>query len=89
MLEKGLLDAAELDRILSTDNLLHPEYRGKRYVAGETRLAELGLQPDADGPESPQDGPADVSAAPGHSESGGETGSADQENVDLQGDDLR
>lgn len=89
VLEKGLLDAAELDRILSTDNLMHPEYRGKRYVAGETRLAELGLQPDADGPESPQDGPADVSAAPGHSEIGGETGSADQENVDLQGDDLR
>ncbi|MDK8767915.1 aspartate ammonia-lyase [Corynebacterium freneyi] len=47
VLEKGLLDEAELDRVLSTDNLMHPEYRGKRYVAGETRLSELGLDDDA------------------------------------------
>ena len=47
VLEKGLLDEAELDRVLSTDNLMHPEYRAKRYVAGETRLSELGLDDDA------------------------------------------
>ena len=47
VLEKGLLDEAELDRILSVDNLMHPEYRGKRYVAGESRLTELGLDVDA------------------------------------------
>lgn len=41
VLERGLMDEAELDRVLSTENLMHPEYRGKRYVAGESRLDEL------------------------------------------------
>lgn len=44
ILEEGLLDEAQLDRILSTDNLMHPEYLGTRYIDGRTRLQELGLE---------------------------------------------
>lgn len=40
VLEKGLLSAEELDRILSVDNLMHPEYRGRRYVEGENRFTD-------------------------------------------------
>lgn len=53
VLERGLLDEAELDDILSVENLMHPEYRGKRYDTGETRLMALGL--DKDVPDGPVD----------------------------------
>lgn len=65
VLEKGLLDEAELDRILSTDNLMHPEYRGKRYVAGETRIAELGLDDDADRNSAAEGAPGGDATAAG------------------------
>ncbi|ALA67432.1 aspartate ammonia-lyase [Corynebacterium lactis] len=42
ILERGLMEEDELDKLLSTENLMHPEYRGKRYIAGETRLDEIG-----------------------------------------------
>ncbi|MBL7285935.1 aspartate ammonia-lyase [Corynebacterium godavarianum] len=32
VLEKGLLSEEELDAVLSKENLMHPEYRGKLYV---------------------------------------------------------
>ena len=32
VLEKGLLDEATLDRVLSVENLMHPEFRGKLYM---------------------------------------------------------
>lgn len=32
VLEKGLLTEEELDQVLSKENLMHPEYRGKLYV---------------------------------------------------------
>ena len=41
VLERGLMDEKELNQVLSTENLMHPEYRGKRYVAGESRLDDL------------------------------------------------
>ena len=41
VLERGLMDEKELNHVLSTENLMHPEYRGKRYVAGESRLDDL------------------------------------------------
>ncbi|MEJ5919865.1 MULTISPECIES: aspartate ammonia-lyase [unclassified Corynebacterium] len=44
VLERKLLDEAELDQILSAHNLMHPEYRGKRYIDGETRLGALGIE---------------------------------------------
>ncbi|OZI14919.1 hypothetical protein CE195_05335 [Sodalis-like symbiont of Philaenus spumarius] len=31
MLERGLLSAAQLDDIFSLQNLMHPEYKVKRY----------------------------------------------------------
>ncbi|MBZ8177785.1 aspartate ammonia-lyase [Corynebacterium poyangense] len=34
VLEKGLLDEATLDRVLSKENLMHPEFRGKLYLDG-------------------------------------------------------
>lgn len=41
VLERGLMDEKELNQVLSTENLMHPEYRGKRYVEGESRLDDL------------------------------------------------
>ncbi|MDD7581680.1 aspartate ammonia-lyase [Corynebacterium sp. 32222D000AT] len=32
VLEKGLLDEETLDRVLSVENLMHPEFRGKLYM---------------------------------------------------------
>ena len=32
VLEKGLLDEATLDRVLSVENLMHPEFRGELYM---------------------------------------------------------
>ena len=32
VLERGLLDEETLDEVLSTENLLHPTWRGKLYV---------------------------------------------------------
>ncbi|MGP5496013.1 aspartate ammonia-lyase [Corynebacterium flavescens] len=32
VLEKGLLDEATLDKVLSVENLMHPEFRGQLYV---------------------------------------------------------
>lgn len=40
ILERGLMSEEELDTVLSTENLMHPEYRGKRYVSGENRLPQ-------------------------------------------------
>ncbi|MCF4006643.1 aspartate ammonia-lyase [Corynebacterium uropygiale] len=34
VLEKGLLDEATLEHILSNENLMHPEFRGKLYLDG-------------------------------------------------------
>ena len=44
VLERGLMAAEELDQVLSVENLMHPEYRGKRYVAGESRLDEIAAR---------------------------------------------
>ncbi|MBV7295464.1 aspartate ammonia-lyase [Corynebacterium sp. TAE3-ERU12] len=54
ILEKGLLDEEELERVLSVDNLMHPEYRGRRYVEGETRLDELRARAADDNTEGAQ-----------------------------------
>jgi aspartate ammonia-lyase len=75
VLEKGLIEEADLDRILSVDNLMHPEYRGKRYVAGESRLTELGLDVDA-GRDSGAAG-ASKHDADHHVDLGGDQGSVD------------
>lgn len=32
VLEKGLLDEETVDRVLSKENLMHPEFRGKLYL---------------------------------------------------------
>ena len=32
VLEKGLLDEETLNEVLSKQNLMHPEYRGKLYL---------------------------------------------------------
>lgn len=34
VLEKGLLDEATLEQVLSNENLMHPEFRGKLYLDG-------------------------------------------------------
>lgn len=46
VLEKGLIDEKELDRILSVNNLMHPDYLGRRYVEGESRLDEVRARED-------------------------------------------
>ncbi|MHC2849023.1 aspartate ammonia-lyase [Corynebacterium mucifaciens] len=38
VLEKGLIDEDDLQRLLSKENLMHPEYRGKLYVDDEPTL---------------------------------------------------
>lgn len=39
-LEMGVLGEEELDRILSTENLIHPRYHGRIYAEGERGLPE-------------------------------------------------
>ncbi len=36
ILEKGLLTEEELNRALSKENLMHPEFRGKLYLDDES-----------------------------------------------------
>ena len=32
VLEKGLLDEETLNKVLSVENLMHPEFRGQLYI---------------------------------------------------------
>ena len=38
VLEKGLIEEEDLQKLLSKENLMHPEYRGKLYVDDEPGL---------------------------------------------------
>ena len=38
MLEKGLIEEEDLQKLLSKENLMHPEYRGTLYVDDEPSL---------------------------------------------------
>lgn len=54
VLERGLMEAEEVDRILSVDNLIRPRYVGATYAPGEpaipTRARAAGLDPAPEGP---------------------------------------
>jgi len=45
VLEKDLIDEEDLKKLLSKENLMHPEYRGKLYVDDEPGLVDNGELP--------------------------------------------
>lgn len=45
VLEKGLIDEEDLKKLLSKENLMHPEYHGKLYVDDEPGLVDNGELP--------------------------------------------